>query len=250
MGAAKVEIVIPCYNEADVLRESVQQTLALFAATNSHDWRLTIADNGSQDGTTEIARELAARHDAVHTVLISRRGKGAAVKQAWAESDADVVGFMDADLSTDLAQLPELVNLVQTGQCDIAIGSRMAKGARAQRSRRREMTSRAYGLLLRLFFPRLNVTDAQCGFKAVNRRVVDDVMPLVRDRRWFFDTEMLILAHREGLRVREIPVTWHEGPNSKVRLPGDALDFVAGLLRMRFRRLGTATRVRTARTGG
>jgi NAD(P)-dependent dehydrogenase (short-subunit alcohol dehydrogenase family) len=140
------------------------------------------------------------------------------------------------DLSTDLRHLPELVALVAERGCDVAIGSRLARGAKVKRQLKREVTSRGYVALIRVTFPRLRITDAQCGFKALSRRAVEQTVPHIENRMWFFDTELLILAHQAGLKICELPVHWVEDPDTKVRIVSTAIEDIRGLLRMRFRR--------------
>jgi len=231
-----VDVVIPCLNEVGVLRASVTTTLALFDANPRFDWRLVIADNGSNDGTGELARELEREDSRVHALLIPQRGRGLALREAWLGSDADVVAYMDVDLSTDIAHLPDLVGLVADRHCDVAIGTRLARGANTRRSLKREVTSRGYVTLIRLTFPRLRITDAQCGFKALSRAAAQSLVPRIENRMWFFDTELLILAQRHGFRIRELPVRWVEDPDTKVKILKTAAEDIRGLLRMRFSR--------------
>lgn len=233
-GRPTVEVVIPCYNEVSVLRGSVERTLALFDEHPRYDWRLVIADNGSNDGTSELARELDAEHERVRALVLTIKGRGIALREAWLGSDADVVSYMDVDLSTDLAHLPELVGLVAEGGYDVVSGSRLARGSATKRSLKREVISRCYVLIIRAFFPRLRITDAQCGFKAVGRRAVDAVVPGIEDRAWFFDTELLIRARRQGFRVGELPVRWVEDADTKVHIVSTAVEDIRGLVRLRF----------------
>ncbi len=233
----RVDVVIPCYNEVAVLRQSAERVLAYFAQHPDFDWRLVIADNGSNDGTSELARALQAEDpESVHAMVIPVKGRGLALRQAWLASPADVVAYMDVDLSTDLAHLHPLVSKVVNEGCDLAIGSRLARGSTTTRSLKREVTSRGYVFLIRATFPRLRITDAQCGFKALSRRAVETIVPLVENRMWFFDTELLILAHRHGLRICELPVHWVEDPDSKVHILKTAAEDIRGLARMRFGR--------------
>lgn len=235
-ASPRVDVVLPCYNEATVLRASVERALACFAEHPRFDWRLVIADNGSTDGSADLARALDAEHGPVRALVLPVKGRGLALREAWLASDAAVVSYMDVDLSTDLAHLPELIAMVADGTCDVAIGSRLHRRARTQRSLKREITSRGYVLLIRAFFPRLRITDAQCGFKALSRRAVESLVPAIENGMWFFDTELLVLAHRRGLRIRELPVRWVEDPDTKVRIVATAIEDVRGLLRMRFGR--------------
>lgn len=232
----RVDVVIPVYNEVKVLEQSVATTLALFDQNQQYDWRLVIADNGSNDGTSDLARGLEARDSRVKALVLEVKGRGLALREAWLSSDADVVSYMDVDLSTDLSHLPELIAMVAERGCDVAIGSRLAKGSKTDRQLKREITSRGYVALIRLTFPRLRITDAQCGFKALNRKAVQAVVPHIENRMWFFDTEMLVLAHQAKLKICELPVRWVEDTDTKVKIVSTALEDIRGLARMRFRR--------------
>jgi len=232
----RVDVVIPCYNEVSVLRPSVERTIALFHENPRFDWRVVIADNGSNDGTGPLAEQLAAEYPEVRALLLTIKGRGLALKEAWTKSDADIVAYMDVDLSTDILHLPQLIAMIADGKCDVAIGSRLARESKTKRSLKREITSRGYVFLIRATFPRLRITDAQCGFKALSRRAVEEVVPLIENRMWFFDTELLIVAHQKGLRIRELPVRWDEDPDTKVHIVDTAMEDIRGLLRMRFRR--------------
>jgi glycosyltransferase involved in cell wall biosynthesis len=231
----RVDVVIPCYNEVKVLEQSVITTLGLFDQNPQYDWRLVIADNGSNDGTSELARELDARFERVQALVLTVKGRGLALREAWLNSDADIVSYMDVDLSTDIAHLPKLVSMVEGG-CDVAIGTRLAKGSKTDRQLKREITSRGYVALIRMTFPRLRISDAQCGFKALNRKAVSAVVPKIENRMWFFDTELLIIAHQAKLKICELPVRWVEDKDTKVKIVSTATEDIKGLLRMRFRR--------------
>jgi glycosyltransferase involved in cell wall biosynthesis len=231
-----VDVVIPCYNEVTVLRGSVERTLKLFDANPQYAWRVVIADNGSNDGTGDLARELEATDPRVHAHLLTIKGRGIALREAWTASTADVVAYMDVDLSTDIEHLPKLISMIAEGDCEVAIGSRLAKGSKTDRQLKREITSRGYVLMIRATFPRLRITDAQCGFKALSRKAVDTVVPRIENTMWFFDTEMLILAHQAGLKICELPVRWVEDRDSKVNILKTAAEDIRGLARMRFRR--------------
>jgi glycosyltransferase involved in cell wall biosynthesis len=231
----RVDVVIPCYNEVKVLEQSVITTLGLFDQNPQYDWRLVIADNGSNDGTSELARELDARFERVQALVLTVKGRGLALREAWLNSEADIVSYMDVDLSTDIAHLPKLVSMVEGG-CDVAIGTRLAKGSKTDRQLKREITSRGYVALIRMTFPRLRISDAQCGFKALNRKAVNAVVPKIENRMWFFDTELLILAHQAKLKICELPVRWVEDKDTKVKIVSTATEDIKGLLRMRFRR--------------
>jgi glycosyltransferase involved in cell wall biosynthesis len=229
-----LDIVIPVLNEEAGLAASVGK-LRDFLSERMGDyrWRIVVADNGSSDATPEIGKRLSWEDERIGYVRLEQRGRGRALSRAWRESEADIVGYMDVDLSTDLDALPALAEAVRSEGYDVAVGSRLRPGARVTgRSFRRELVSRAYSAVFRSMFL-TGFRDAQCGFKAVTRRVVDDVVPLVKDTGWFFDTELLILAEKNGYRVKEVPVTWTDDPDSRVKLVGTAYGDMMGLLRLR-----------------
>jgi hypothetical protein len=227
-----VEIVIPVYNEQHVLRASVERLCAHLRGRLGVPWALTIADNASTDGTLAVAHELAAETPEVYVLHLAEKGRGRALRAAWSASRADVVAYMDVDLSTDLDALPALLGPLLAGVGDMAIGSRLAPGAQVTRSIRRELISRAYNVLLR---PTLQVgfSDAQCGFKAVRREVLDGLLDEVRDEQWFFDTELLYRAQRRRLAIREVPVRWVEDSDSRVAIASTAWADAQGILRLR-----------------
>ena len=231
----KLDVVIPGLNEEKGLENTVQ-TLSAFMRENmrEYQWRVVIADNGSTDATPEIGRRLASERGRVEYLRLEQRGRGRALKYAWGQSDADVVSYMDMDLSTDLSYLPALVGAVANGGHDVAIGSRLKRGALVEgRSPKREFISRSYSLIFRsMFFT--SFLDAQCGFKALGRRVVDEALPLVKDTGWFFDTELLILCEKNGYSVEEVPVRWVDDPDSRVRIVSTAYEDLKGLARLRF----------------
>lgn len=232
-----VDIILPVYNEVAVLRQSVEQVLAFIEHHPKYQWHITIADNGSNDGTGPLARELEAQYQGkVDALLLTVKGRGLALREAWTRSRADIVCYMDIDLSTDLNHLPELIDLIAEKGCHVAVGSRLARGSQTRRSFKRELTSRGYVFLINLFFPRLRITDAQCGFKALSREAADFLVPRIKNRMWFFDTELLILAHRHGYKICELPVRWEEDPDTKVKIVKTAIEDIRGLLRMRFSR--------------
>ena len=233
---ASVDIVIPVYNEEHVLARSVE-TLRVFLRDGlPHTWRIVIADNASTDTTLAVAEGLAQQYPGeVAVVHLLQKGRGRALRAAWLGSDADVLAYMDVDLSTDLSALPPLVDAIAVEGYVVAIGSRLARGARTTRSFRREVISRAYNLLIKaIHFTRFS--DAQCGFKAVSRRAARELVPLIKNEEWFFDTELLILAEKRGYRIREIPVRWLEDPDTRVKIASTVAEDVRGLLRLRFSR--------------
>ncbi|MFI9005890.1 glycosyltransferase [Actinosynnema sp. NPDC053489] len=236
LASMTVDIAIPVFNEERALPSCVAALHHFLSERMPFDWTITIVDNASTDGTLLVATELAERWSRVRVMYLAQRGKGHAVRAAWSSSDADVVAYMDVDLSTGLDAAVPLVAALAIGHSDIAIGSRLAPGARAVRGVKRELVSRGYNVLLRLTHG-ARFRDAQCGFKAARADVVRPLLQRVEDNSWFFDTELLLLAEHNGLRVLEIPVDWVEDLDSRVNVTGTAATNVRGLIRMARTRL-------------
>lgn len=216
---SKVEITVPVYNEEKELEEHIT-ILAKFCEKNllSYDWHITIADNASLDNTPVIAATLAKKNERISLLRLEQKGRGRAVKRAWSSSHADFCVYMDLDLSTDLVHLPALIKALQNGY-DIAIGSRLAKGAKVEgRTFLREITSRTLNFFFIHAFFNTHFTDAQCGFKAVTKKVVENLIPKIQDNGWFFDGELLIVGEKSGYKIYEEPVHWVDNPGSTVRL--------------------------------
>lgn len=229
---ATVDIVIPVYNEEKVLPRSIDILTKFLRANFENPWGVIIADNGSIDNTLSVAEMLSNRYAGVTCVHIPQKGRGRALRQVWKESAADIVSYMDVDLSTDLVHLPQLTKAIEEGS-HIAIGSRLARGSRVTRSLKREFISRSYSTLVRAMFL-TPFRDLQCGFKALSRDALRTVVPLVKDGNWFFDSELLIIAAANGFRIKEIPVHWEDDPDSRVRILPTAWEDMKGLLRLRF----------------
>jgi glycosyltransferase involved in cell wall biosynthesis len=228
------EIVIPVYNEEPNLQASVRKLVDFARSVTSFQTSITIADNASTDGTLALARRLEREYSEVRLVHLEERGRGGALKAVWSQSRAHVVSYMDVDLSTNLKFFPLLIQGISIGY-DIAIGSRLLQASQTRRSLRREALSRVYNTLIKvMFFNRFS--DAQCGFKAVRREVALELLPLIENTNWFFDTELLLLAERHGYRIFEVPVEWIEDLDSRVRIVPTAIEDVRGLLRIRLRR--------------
>ncbi|GAB3666795.1 bifunctional glycosyltransferase family 2/GtrA family protein [Nocardioides korecus] len=231
--ATVLDVVIPVYNEEAQLAASVERVLT-HLATLPWSFRVTVADNASTDQTALIARRLAHTHPEVEVVHLAEKGRGRALKRVWSASESDVLVYMDVDLSTDLAALLPLVAPLVSGHSDLAIGSRLTRSSRVERGAKREIISRGYNMILRRAL-RARFSDAQCGFKAIRREAARELLPLVRDDQWFFDTELLVVAERAGLRIHEVPVDWVDDPDSSVDVLRTALDDLKGVAR-----LGTA----------
>jgi putative flippase GtrA len=230
-AAVQAEIVIPVRNEERDLAPSVRRLDAYLHDRFPFTARITIADNGSTDGTWAEALALASGLDSVRAVRLERPGRGGALRQVWSASDATVVAYMDVDLSTDLNALLPLLAPVLSGHSDVAIGTRLARGARVIRGPRREIISRCYNLLLHATLG-TGFSDAQCGFKAIRAQAARVLLPLTTDTGWFFDTELLVLAERAGLRIHEVPVDWIDDPDSRVKVIPTALADLRGIARL------------------
>jgi len=229
-----LDIVIPVYNEAHTI-ETCIVSLSAFMSENmsGYEWRLVVANNGSTDNTLAVAKELSTKYPNVGYVHLDLKGRGRSLKKAWTDSKADVVAYMDVDLSTGLSALPPLIDAIASEGYDIAIGSRLSSRSQIERSLKREVLSRGYNLIIRSMF-RTGFHDAQCGFKAVSRKVVHELIPVVKDNHWFLDTELLLIAEKRGYRIKEIPVAWSEDADSRVKIVSTVTEDLKGLLRLRF----------------
>jgi len=234
-----VEVVVPVFNEERDVGRNIARLHAHMERTMPYSWRITIVDNGSTDSTPHVALDVAADLDRVSVVRLERKGRGRALRTAWLASSAAVVAYMDVDLSTGLGALQPLLAPLLAGDADIAIGSRLLRDSHVARGLKRELISRAYNWLLRAVF-HTDFRDAQCGFKALRRDVAAHLVPLIEDDSWFFDTEMLVLAARNGLRISEIPVDWIDDNDSRVRIVSTSIEDLRGVARV----------ARTLRRGG
>ena len=232
--ALRVDVVIPVLNEQAQLASSVETLRSYLAEHSPYRWQVVVVDNGSTDDTPSIANSLAEKYGDVSYLRLEERGRGRALRTAWMTSDADIVSYMDVDLSTNLDSFGPLIDALADGGYDVAIGSRLKRGASITRQWKREVISRAYNLLIRGFFPRRRFSDAQCGFKALSRRAADELVPLIEDQAWFFDSELLLRAEQRGYEIYEVPVGWVEDLDSRVKVMRTAWEDVKGLVRVRF----------------
>ena len=230
--AASVDVVIPVYNEEEALPGSIQRLTGFLAEALPNPWQVVIADNASTDNTRVISEELARQYSTVGYFHLPQKGRGRALRAAWLGSEADIVSYMDVDLSTDLVHFPPLIQALETGY-HVATGSRLSRESQVSRGLKREFISRSYNLLVKsLFFTPF--PDAQCGFKAVTRHAAQAIIPAIENNNWFFDTELLIIAAKRGYRIKSIPVKWDDDPTSTVNITNTAIEDIKGLLRLRF----------------
>lgn len=228
----KVEVVIPIYNEEKELKENIHKLHSFLGEKGKkYDWKITIADNASTDNSLSIAKDLQKSLKNIHVLHLTQKGRGRAVKTAWQESGADYAAYMDVDLSTDLKSFPTLIDSLEEGS-DIVIGSRLLKKSKVvKRPIKREVLSRGYNIMIKIFF-QVDFSDAQCGFKAVNKKVIKNLLPQVHDNEWFFDSELLIVGEKMGYNVKELPVNWVDNPGSTVRVLKTVYGDIQGLLRL------------------
>jgi len=231
MTVLQVDIVVPVRNEERDLAPSVRRLVRYLRESFPFSARITVADNGSTDATWAIATQLARELPEVRAVHMEQPGRGRALRAIWSQSEAEVLAYMDVDLSTDLNALLPLVAPLLSGHSDLAIGTRLARGSRVIRGPKRELISRGYNMLLRTLMG-ARFSDAQCGFKAIRRDQARVLLPLTQDTGWFFDTELLVLAERAGLRIHEIPVDWTDDLDSRVDIIATALADLRGMARL------------------
>ena len=225
-----IDIVVPVLNEEKILQKSITTLDEYMAKHLPYRYQITIADNGSQDKTLEIAKNLAEKHQSVQVVSLAERGRGRALKQVWQNSPADILAYMDVDLSTSLDDFLPMIQPLVVGEAGVAIGSRLAKGAKTTRGLKREFISRCYNNIIK-WTSHTKFSDAQCGFKAIRRDVAAKFLPKIKDNEWFFDTELLIKTERAGVPIHEQPVIWIEDTDSRVKIVKTAVDDLKGLYR-------------------
>ena len=226
-----IDIVVPVLNEEKILRRSITTLDEYMAKHLPYRYQITIADNGSQDKTLAIAKKLAEKHQSVQVVSLAERGRGRALKQVWQNSTADILAYMDVDLSTSLDDFLPMIQSLVAGEAGVAIGSRLMKDSRTSRGVKREFISRCYNNIIK-WASGTKFSDAQCGFKAIRRDVAAKFLPKIKDNEWFFDTELLIKTERAGVTIHEQPVTWIEDKDSRVKIVKTAVDDLKGLYRV------------------
>lgn len=232
ISTIRVDAVIPVYNEAHVIEKSVATLSAFLESNLPYDWRIVVADNASTDATLQVAKTIADDNRRVNVLHLDQKGRGRALKAAWLGSDADVLSYMDVDLSTDIRAYPALVRAIAEQGYDLSTGSRLARGSRTTRGVKRDVISRTYNVIIKAGF-RTKFSDAQCGFKAIARNAAQKLLPRVENNEWFFDTELLILAERRGYRIKDIPVRWVDDPDSRVDVPKTVMEDLRGLWRLK-----------------
>lgn len=227
-----VNVTIPVFNEEKILPSSIATLHTFLTKHCRFEWEIVIANNASTDTTLEVAQRLSRDLTGVRIVHLDQKGRGRALKKVWSESGADILSYMDVDLSSNLYAFPPLIEALISGGFDIGIGSRLLKASTTRRSLKREVISRTYNLLVKSFFF-TKFSDAQCGFKAITKGAAGKLLPLIEDTGWFFDTELLVIAEKSGYRIFDLPVSWVEDLDSRVKIVSTAMDDIRGLIRVR-----------------
>ncbi len=230
-----VDIVIPVLNEEEVLEKNAIILNNFLSKNCKIPWQVTIFSNGSTDRTVEIGNRLAKRYPRIKFIHIPEKGRAKALKLAWMASKASILGYMDADLSTDLNAFPTCIDAIVNGEADISIGNRLSKESQTERCLKREIISRVWNTMIRSFFPKTKIVDSQCGFKFMRANVLKQLLPHIKDKKFFFDTEMLMLAENGGYRIKQVPVKWIERKASKVKLVKTITDYIFRLAELRLR---------------
>ncbi|MBD3210145.1 glycosyltransferase [Candidatus Micrarchaeota archaeon] len=226
MGTPAVSVILPVYNEERILERNVKR-LAETLEAGGIGYEIIISEDGSTDNTAAIAHSLES--EKIRIIHEKKRaGKGTAIRNAASAATGEVVIFMDADLSSDVKHIEELMEVMGEG-ADIAIGSRYLKKSRARRNRVRHFASKSFNFLVRLLLGS-KLRDHQCGFKAFRKKSVLPIIDRIENKEWFWDAELLVRAQRKGLKIEEIPIEWKEAPDSKFRLLDDTLHMAYSLL--------------------
>ncbi len=229
-----INVVIPVYNEQAVLSGTVGRLRDFLEKNMPDNWQITIADNASTDNTLRIAQQLEKQHKNVKCIHLDQKGRGRALKKAWNESNADIMCYMDADLSTHLSALPKMINAIKKGAA-VATGNRFDKNSIVKRDLNRNILSKGYNAIAKLIV-KTKIDDLQCGFKAINGKAKEELLPRAQDNAWFFDTELLILAEKQGYSVAQIPVKWTESKrSSRVNVVHTVTNYIKNLLALRKR---------------
>jgi glycosyltransferase involved in cell wall biosynthesis len=221
VGKMLVSVVLPAYNEADKLDGAVAKVSQALKETG-YGFEIIIAEDGSTDGTAERAEELTQKYPFVRHIHREKRlGRGTALNNAFSQCSGDVLVYMDLDLATDLKSIKPLIDAITVEGYDLSTGSRMLPESKVERTRSRSISSKTYNFLVRQMLGS-KVRDHQCGFKAFKREPLLKLLGEVEAAHWFWDTEIIVRAYRHGYKVKEIPVEWKSGKDTKVNLLKDS----------------------------
>jgi glycosyltransferase involved in cell wall biosynthesis len=229
MTGPEVSAIIPVFNDRPALEIAIGTSLQTLSGITPV-FEILVAEDGSTDGSTEVVRKFEALDSRVRLLHHDeRQGRGKALNRAINEAQGTIVCYYDVDLATDMQHLPALIAAIREG-ADIATGSRLLPASDIVRTGGREIASRGYNFLVRLFLGS-RIYDHQCGFKAFNRQRILLLLPAIRSNHWFWDTEILVRAQRAGYRVTELPVRWRAGKGTTVRFR-DIFEMGTAILRL------------------
>jgi glycosyltransferase involved in cell wall biosynthesis len=234
-----VDIILPAYRgNLNELEESIKKQVEEYnKILNNYQWNIVISINGGgAEQIIELSKKLSKKYKNVKYLYTEIPGKGSGVINGWEKSNADIRVYMDIDLAVNLRCLPELIKKIELGY-DVGIGSRYHKYSKVKRSFKRKLISIFYHLFLLKLILNTKYKDAQCGFKAINRKVAEEIVPLVQDKNWFFESELLYIAQRRRMKIVEIPIIWEEGRFSSINLVKVIPEFFIKMIKLRFRRL-------------
>ena len=219
MKKLKIEITIPVLNEEFRLEQGVTKAVGFLENSKIDNYSIALADNGSTDNTEKVARVLTERFPSVRAIKVHKRGVGLALKQSWASSDADLIGYMDVDLATDLNHILEVYQIFQSQEVDIVNGSRLLPDSQVKnRSVIRGITSHGFNFLLKTLL-NVNISDGMCGFKFLKKTSYDKISQSgLENNDWFFCAELLVKAEWMGMKICEIPIKWEDDKDSRVEL--------------------------------
>ncbi|MFH0875070.1 MAG: glycosyltransferase [archaeon] len=227
-----IDIVLPVYNEEELLEYN---TLKLHTHLSSffkdYNWKIIIAENGSNDQTFRIAKKLCKKYSNISCFHLKTKGRGFALRNAWTDSKADIVCYMDIDLSTDLSHLKDLISSVGA-KYTAATGSRLSNLSKVSRPIYRSFLSKSYNFLVRLIL-KTKIMDLGCGFKAAKRELIVPLFKSVKSNDWFFDAELFLLIEKKEYSIKQIPVKWMHGAKSKVKLTSIISEYMKSIIRMR-----------------
>jgi glycosyltransferase involved in cell wall biosynthesis len=236
----KVDIMLPVYyGNFPEIEPSIKKQVSFFRkALKNYDWHLVLAINGKNpENVIALAKQLHARYSHVRYEYVAQPGKGSGVMHAWLKSKADIVSYMDIDLATDIKDFPSLIEQIEDGY-DLSIGSRYHPLSKVKRGLKRTFVSIIYHkFFMKYIMGARDYTDGQCGFKAINQRVVKELLPLVKNRNWFFESELLFIAQKKGFKIKEIPVAWRESEFSGLTLYKAIWEFLKSIVELRFRKI-------------